>query len=534
MSISILSAFLLFPVVAQQSIDRVSLGANNSEANNQSLTGSLSADGRFLVFGSLASNLVPGDNNHTQDIFVRDLETGEVSCASVNSQGDFADGTNMNPAISASGRYVVFSSWADNLDPNDVDGDADIYLHDRWTSETTLVSASIHGTSADEMCSYPSISADGQIISFSTNATNLTTGSGNGSHQIFVLDRNSGQMQVVSRNAMGQLGNRTSLHSQVSPCGQLVAIVSGATNLIPGDTNQNSDVFVVDRQALSVLRVSVDSNGLEANGNSFGIPAWSGDSRFVAFESGADNLVIGDSNWSLDIFLYEFASAQVERVSLTNWGGQANSSCQNPKLSNDGRLVVFQSKANNLVSHDSGAIVDIFARDRKTGRTVCLTNQQAGITATENCFNPSISADGQFVTFGSDAGDFVVGDTNGEHDIFRRDLGVASNVNTILLVGPSLASIGDNLNYSWYAAPAHAPYWFAASQTDSGTTLLGHAFDLGRPFSMVATGVCTDFGAGQATLTVPPTVAGMTVFLEVAAFSAGKWSDSNLRTLVIQ
>jgi Tol biopolymer transport system component len=281
----------------------VSVRSNGDQANGASSSPSISADGRYVVFTSDATNLVPGDTNGVGGVFVRDRSTGTTSMVSLRSDGDQSNAGGYDPSISADGRYVVFTSLATNLVPGDTNGKADVFVHDRSTGTTSRVSVRSNGDQANNRRSdEPSISADGRYVAFVSGAANLVRGDTNGKADVFVHDRQTGTTSRVSVRSNGDQVNWPSLDPSISAHGRYVAFRSGAANLVPGDTNGKADVFVHDRQTGTTRRVSVRSNGDQANGYSHA-PSISADGRYVAFHSYATNLVSSDTNGMPDVFV---------------------------------------------------------------------------------------------------------------------------------------------------------------------------------------------------------------------------------------
>jgi len=399
---------------------RVSVASDGTQANGGSFTPSISADGRYVAFASIAVNLVSGDTNGVQDIFVHDRQTGQTTRVSVASGGAQANGPSFDPSISADGRYVAFASLATNLVSGDTNNTGDIFVHDRQTGQTTRVSVATGGGQANGNSSNPSISADGRYIAFDSNASNLVSGDTNNTGDIFVHDRQTGATTRVSIGPGGTQANRGSLAPSISADGRYVAFHSDATNLVSGVTNGTTHIFVHDRQTGATTRVSVASDGTE--GNSVSIkPSISADGRYVAFQSIATNLVSGDTNGTQDIFVHDRQTGQTTRVSVASDGTEGNSGSNDPSISANGRYVAFQSQANNLVSGDTGFITDIFIHDRQTGVTTRVSIAFDGTEANNVSSAPSISADGRYIAFESNASNLVDGDTNGTQDIFVHD-----------------------------------------------------------------------------------------------------------------
>ena len=257
---------------------------------------------------------------------------------------------------------MVFYSSASNLVSGDTNGWSDIFVHDRQTGQTTRVSVASDGTQGNSASDKPSISSDGRYVAFKSTATNLVSGDTNGFIDVFVHDRQTGQTTRVSLASDSTQGNGDSYSPSISADGRYVAFRSSASNLVSGDTNGTSDIFVHDRQGGGTTRVSVASDGTQGNGDSYS-PSISADGRYVAFMSAASNLVSGDTCCS-DIFVHDRQSGQTTRVSVASDGAQGNNHSWYPSISADGRYVAFHSYASNLVSGDTNSAPDVFVHDR--------------------------------------------------------------------------------------------------------------------------------------------------------------------------
>ncbi len=264
---------------------------------------------------------------------------------------------------------MVFQSQATNLTADDANGEANIFAHDRQAGTTTRLSLASDGSPSDGDSVAPVISADGRAVAFQSDATNLVTDDVNGADDIFVHNRQSGMTTRVSLATDGTEADGHSFNAALSTAGDIVAFQSAATNLVAADSNGNTDIFVHDRGRGITTRVSLASDGTEANGNSFN-PVLSAAGRFVAFRSVATNLVAGDTNERADIFVHDRQSSVTTRVSLASDGTQADGNSQaRLAISADGRLVAFQSFATNLVPDDTNGARDTFVHDRQSGAT---------------------------------------------------------------------------------------------------------------------------------------------------------------------
>ena len=348
---------------------RVSVDSLGVQGNADSWRTAISADGRCVAFLSQASNLVPGDTNNLSDIFVHDRLTRPTTRVTVDSAGAQANSGHDNYpfSISGDGRLVTFTSRASNLVPGDTNNREDVFVHDIITGQTTRVSVSSSGVQGDSGSSHSSISADGMIVSFESLAGNFHSGTPNSYVEIFVHDRQTGQTSLISINSSGLAGNNPSSNSKVSADGSCVVFSSHASNLISGDTNDFIDVFVHDRRSGQTTRVSVNSNGGQQrsySSNYLAKCAISSDGRYVAFESGADNLVPGDTNHVPDIFLHDRHIGTTLRASVSSDGIQAIAASWDPSISGIGPAVAFESSANNLVVGDTGGRTDVVGHER--------------------------------------------------------------------------------------------------------------------------------------------------------------------------
>jgi Tol biopolymer transport system component len=453
----------------------ISVATNGEQANDASSLAVISVDNRYVAFQSWSTNLDPLDTSDNDDIYLRDLNTGLTTLASRAYDGSQTNDNSYAPTISSDGRFVAFHSYATNVVPGDNNANCgilqdencpDVFVYDTQSEETSLVSIAANGTQGNGWSGNASISASGRYIAFESSATNLVTNDKNEYIDIFVLDRDADEDGIFDEPSavettlisISSAGTQTNGHSEVasiSADGRHVAFASSADNLVASDTNESQDIFVHDRDAdqdgifdepgqVQTSRVSIASDGTQANGESYN-PAISGDGRFVVFGSEADNLVSGDNNNAQDVFLHDrdvdqnlvFDQANAVRttlVSVSTGGEQANTRSESPSLSNDGRYVAFVSPASNLDENCILAAQHIFWRDTQSGQTTCHSLSNQGTEASGDSWNPSISADGSWLVFGSDAEDLVAADDNQVKDIFLRDSVASSGVMFLPLV----------------------------------------------------------------------------------------------------
>jgi Tol biopolymer transport system component len=395
----------------------VSLSSAETQATAECNYPSVSTDGRYVAFESDAADLVAGDTGGYTDIFVRDRVTGNTERVSVSSAEAQANGDSAGAVISADGRYVAFYSYATNLVSGDTNSVSDIFVRDRVLGTTVRVSRSTGGTQGNGVSSRPSISADGRYIAFESKATNLVSGDTNALADIFVHDLIGGTTSRVSIGDDEAQAGLASRKPAISADGRYVAFTSEAANLVSGDTNGKTDVFVRDRVAGTTERVSVATGGTQADGRSDGASI-SATGRFVAFESDAPDLVAGDTFGYMDVFVRDRAAGTTERVSVSTSEAQANNYSYWCAISANGRYITFQSVATNLAWEDTNGNWDVFLRDRETGATTMLSVATDWTQGNGPSASPAISADGRCVAFASTANNLTPGDANAVADVF--------------------------------------------------------------------------------------------------------------------
>lgn len=547
-------------------IEMLSLSPEGIPGDGHSGRAGLSGAGRYVVFASAAANLVSNDRNGLQDVFLRDTELKSTTRLSVGRAGVESDGLSDRPAISRDGRYVAFHSAGATLVPNDRNGAFDVFVYDRETSQLELASQTSSGLRGNDDSAHPSISADGRFVAFQSWASNLEAGDANFASDVFLRDRQESLTRRISVGNNRAAGDADSRFPFISADGRYVVFESAATSLIQGDTGLASDIFLYDRLATKVSKLTFNALGLPA-GNDSAQPRLSGDGRFVAFQSLAFNLVPGDGNAVSDIFVLDRGAASADllirsqgetsfagdgvighavmqrksqsvglggtatyELRLDNTGQSTNSfsvvgtgsqpgwkvqlfdalsagrliasdarsagwttpplppgsnvvlrlevtpvaftgsgqtldielkvalansrtaldavhavtfrpfsspeklcasrandgtmapdNSSTPSLSADGRFVAYASDASGLVANDYNASPDIFVFDRAAQRTVCVSRPADGSVANGPSENPSLSRDGRFIAFQSRAGNLVPKDTNGRDDIFVKD-----------------------------------------------------------------------------------------------------------------
>jgi Tol biopolymer transport system component len=346
---------------------------------------------------------------------------GSTSRASVSSTGRQGNALSFDSAISAHGRYVSFGSAASTLVPGDTNGNVDVFVRDRLAGVTRRVSVGQGGQQANGDSSlHTAVSADGRYVGFSSDASNLVPGDTNDDGDAFVRDLRTGVTRLVSLRADGRQVAPDSFLDAMSGDGRHVVFTTDGSDLVPGDRNGEFDVYVRDRLAGVTRWVSIGLGGqAAADEGSFG-QGISADGRYVTFVSAAPNLVAGDTNLSQDVFVRDRLAGRTHRVSVGPGGRESNGFSSGGSISADGRFVAFSSGASNLVPGDTNGVADVFVRDQQAGVTRRVSVGSSGRPGNNDSFNAAVSADGRYVAFISAASNLVAGDTNG-FDAFVRD-----------------------------------------------------------------------------------------------------------------
>jgi len=438
--------------------ERVSVDTQGNQANGPSAHPSLSAGGRFIAFESTAGNLAPGDSNRVSDIFLRDTcrkappecvpSTVRVSLAN---DGSEPNGASFGPSISGDGRYVVFTSLADNLVGRDRNSSADIFLRDTCigaTSEcrpsTALVSVDSAGVQANSSSNFGRISGSGRFVAYVSAADNLIVEDTNLKEDVFVRDTCAGAAgpcsPSTSRASVGPNGlqaDGASTMAVLSADGRYVAFVSNASNLVPGVRATRSEVFLRDTCAgtrelctPSTIGVSVPDTGVPADGPSRQ-PAISPDGRFVAFLSASSNLGATGGILARQILLRDTCAGTTNacrpstmHISVSADESEDEDEVSAPALSAEGRYVAFVSAASHLVPDDANQRADAFVHDTCLVSTACiratwrLSRGRLGAEADADILALALTPDGRALAFTSTASNLVPGDTNGAEDVF--------------------------------------------------------------------------------------------------------------------
>jgi Tol biopolymer transport system component len=405
---------------------RISTAPDMSQLSGDSGDTSLSANGQIIGFASTAGGFMPGDANGTvRDVFTFDVATGDRRLISAAPGG--ANGPSSSPVLSADGARVAFVSSASNLVAGDHNSASDVFIAGP-DGAVTRVSVAADGGDANGPSSNPDLSADGRFVVFESAASNLVAGDTNGARDVFVRDVQAGTTTLVSAARGGGIANGASGAPAISAGGAFVSFASKASDLAAGDTNGVGDVFVRDLVLGRTSRVSVDSHGRQQNravADPFAqISDVSRDGRYVVFDSDATNLVRADANQHTDVFLRDRRRGTTVLVSASSLNVQGNNDSFSPLISADGRIVAFQSLASNMAPGD-GPREDVFVRDlaQRTTSVVGVADDgspRAAELIPQLLQRPALSADGRIAAFSSTAPNLVAGDMNGREDVFLR------------------------------------------------------------------------------------------------------------------
>jgi hypothetical protein len=432
---------MLPPTLHAVVIERASVDSSGNQGDADSggqvtAPPAMSSDGRFIVFESAADNLVAGDTNGLPDVFVHDFATGVTERVSVASDGSQGNGTSEGSSISADGRFVVFDSNSTNLVPNDTNAAYDVFVRDRLLGTTERVSTDSTGAQVAGGGSAATISGDGRYVAFQSSSPdfvpNDTNGGGVYPHtgaDAFVKDRTTGTVERVSVATDGTQADAdvsNVAYVAISSDGRFVVWTSSADNLVPDDTNGAGDVFVRDRTLNTTERVSLSSSGAQGSlgGNGGRAAAVSADGRYVAFESQSPEFVSANYNADHQMYVRDRMLGITEQITIGIDAFSGNSDSESGSISGDGRYVAYNSNATNLVVGDTTTTsADVFVYDRVSHVTSRITFGVDGHQADDNINDTvytAMSADGRFISFNSGSTNLVVNDTNGVQDVFVR------------------------------------------------------------------------------------------------------------------
>ncbi|MFE4393141.1 MULTISPECIES: TolB family protein [Streptomycetaceae] len=427
---------------------RISETAKGEQLNGPSTALGLSEDGRSALFTSAATNLLPGTGTPNSDeVYVRDLRNGHVEKVSVADDGSPLNAPTTDASISADSRYVAFSTTATNVVPGQPAHPSDVFVRDRWTGHTELVTAAALPGAEDQSgfgSTSPSISRDGRYVAYVSNRSDLAPGPvRRGRNNIYVTDRWTRTSRLVTVGADGEPASNYSLDPMISADGSAIAFTSRAGNLLPevpaapagpGSDETGSDAgspgvtggpmhhpsYVWKAATGTIVAGSVDGTG-QLSGSSDG--RISPDGRYAVYSVAVYGTGLpGHGGVRLDVYVHDLATGKVTEVSAGLPGTTANGSSSGAVMTADDRWVYFDSSAGNLLPDDVRNQSSVYRRDLWTGRIERVSLTRDGAPTTSPSYSPSVDATGDAVLFTADDGDLVPGDTNAVTDAFLRRL----------------------------------------------------------------------------------------------------------------
>ncbi len=356
---------------------------------------SISADGRFVVFESVATNLVAGDTNEQNDIFVYDRDTAVTQRVNVSLTGEESNGYSRGSSISGDGRYVVFASNGTNLVPEDTEDVGDVFFHDLETGQTTRVSETAEGVGADGFSEVGAISTDGRFIAFVSEGQNLSDDDWNYEPDVFLYERETRAIRRVSVTTSGGIAYGDSREPTLSGDGSVIGYWSRADNLVPGDTNVRADAFVSGRDTPGTMRVNVTTQGAQAQNSGSGALV-SANGKFAAFRS-FDAL---DTKLPYaGAFVHNLETRETELINVPEVGTPTSMRAGIIGISSEGRYVAFSSTSPNLVPGADNGRYQVFIRDRTLARTTLLSVAEGGAPVELQIGGGAMTDDARYVIY---------------------------------------------------------------------------------------------------------------------------------------
>ncbi len=405
------------PPLRFSNTELVSVDANGSQSTGGSQNPTISDDGQWLAFSTIPSGL-NGEVSTIRTFALKNTATGTISFISRESGG--APAFAINPSISGDGRYIAYQSSNNKIVAGDTNGvNTDVFIFDRDTKTTEIVSVRTDGVQSDGSCTNPYVSGDGRFVTFLCSDTSLDARDTNGRSDVYLRDRVAGTTSLISVNSAGVVGNEDALQPSVSDNGRYVVWDSRADNLVTLDNNATSDVFMRDTLLGTTTFVSENFAGVQGNDESDGARI-SRIGEYVAFQSFATNFLPGTS--TRNVFRKAIVTGDVVLVSKTSAGAEGNAESYFPAISANGRYISFDSAATNLVRNDLNGFLDVFVSDVETGQTVLLSQNTNGTPGDQDSSDgmgslKSISANGEATAYHSSA-TTLAADSNGVRDVF--------------------------------------------------------------------------------------------------------------------
>ncbi|MEQ1546885.1 hypothetical protein [Methyloglobulus sp.] len=405
--------------IANAQTTRVSVKSFGGQANRGASTSSspsISANGRFVAFGSTSSNLVPGGVKDAEAVYFHDRKTQKTTRVSVSSKG--VAGPGMFPSMSADGRYVVFESWVDSLAKGDTNNQNDVLIHDNAMHTTSLVSVSSKEIQGNAGSNKASISANGRFVVFESFADNLVPGDTNGVSDIFVRDLTAGTTKRVSVSSKGGQGDQYSGagSATISGDGRFVAFTSLSENLVANDKKRGWDAFVHDNfsgQTISLTNdITIGNTPMYLGGIDAKISA---NGQFAVFVATANPFAgfAGGTSFTKTL-IYNVFNGQITYAIADVPGLPTDDGSGNASISGDGHFLAF-----NATTQDN--VGNVFIQDQVTNATYLVSASSRGVRGNNHSFLPTMSTDGHHVAYFSMANNLVAGDTNKAVDVFVLD-----------------------------------------------------------------------------------------------------------------
>lgn len=405
----------------------VSRSSSGTRGNGDSSGSDISLDGRYVVFGSTATNLITSDTNNVSDIFMKDTSTNNISRISTDSSGNQANGGSWGPKISGNGKYIVYYSNATNLVSGDTNGYTDIFRYSVSSGVTELVSTSSAGVQANQQSFAPDIDSEGRFVVFTTQSTNLDITDTNSSYDIVLKDMSSGTATYVSQSDAGVLSNGNSTSARISCDGRYILFTSGGSNLVASDSNGYDDVFLTDMLSTRTVTNITQGGNNWSNGADI-----SCDGKYILYTSNATNQISGDTNGVADAFRYEKSTGSKVRVSVKENGADPLQYSTGVALSADGKLAIFKTSGgsfftNTTVDHSLSYYQDDYlVRDmsQSTSRVIAV---KSDLTAPVHGVSGNAAFSGSNRIVYDSKGESLASDDNGAYvDSFIVDIGPAN------------------------------------------------------------------------------------------------------------
>jgi Tol biopolymer transport system component len=398
-----------------------SVAADGTQSDRDCDVHAVSSDGRYVLFSSASTLLVPGTTTTFRHVFLKDRTTGGVELLSVDDQGVEANADCKNPRMSDDGTYVVFESAATNLVASDTNNKVDCFLRDRTSGHTEMVSVATSGVQGDADSTLPIVSGDGRYVFFTTGASNFSSVDDNNQADVYLRDRVAGTTTLVSVAVDGTAPNGYSVSDDLTPDGRYAVFECNAHDVVPNDPlTTHLKVLVADLASSTIEVASIASDGSWIQADCTGARIVS-DGHLVTFETADLYVVPNDTNNATDVFVRDRTAGTTERVSLGPNGEEAQGFCSHGSMSDDGRFVVFETSAENWDPTDRNVAGDVYLRDLELGSTRRLSLSTDGQGSKWGCWNQALSRDGHVVVFEAGGDELDPNDHNGHTDVYVHE-----------------------------------------------------------------------------------------------------------------